>query len=578
MGFNLVSVAIASAAAWLLYTLILQPLFLSPLSKIPAPHWSCHISPLWILYTRKSNRQNRTLHKAHLKLGPVVRIGPNELSVDGYDALKTVYQGGFEKDQWYSIFNNYGVPNMFSTLASKPHSLRKRMVSNAYAKSFIHASEPAKAQARAILFGRLLPLLSASSPRHTKSTSTNIDIGSSGTSNPGPSPGAGIDVFSTFLASTMDFITAYTFGLRNSTDFLRQKAYRDHWLQLYLARASHGFWPQETPRLNALVTRLGMGLWKLYPSWVDDANAEIWAWNWRLCEGAREYVLGNQKEGGTATAEKEKGQEDKRDVADEPVVLCAMEAGIEKERRVNGQDSILYPTTILQKNESVASEILDQVLAGQETAGIALTYLAWHLSRSPDLQTSLRQELLTLSPDLKMQTNATETNAASLPASLPDPKHVDALPILHAVIMETLRLHAPIPGPEPRQTPHSHPPCRLGDFEVPGGVRVAALGYTLHRNADVFPDPEVWDHTRWLASNTSEAQRREMLRYFWAFGSGGRMCVGSNFAMNEMKLIAAAIWTNFTTHVVDDTGIEQDDTYTARPVGERLILRFEHVE
>ncbi|KAK1728414.1 hypothetical protein CaCOL14_012841 [Colletotrichum acutatum] len=573
MGFNLVTVAIASAAAWLLYTLILQPLFLSPLSKIPAPHWSCHISPLWILYTRKSNRQNRTLHAAHFKLGPVVRIGPNELSVDGYDALKTVYQGGFEKDQWYSIFNNYGVPNMFSTLSSKPHSLRKRMVSNAYAKSFIHASEPAKAQARAILFGRLLPLLSASSFRDVKSTSTR---------NPGPSPspslspGAGIDVFSTFLASTMDFITAYTFGLRNSTDFLRQKAYRNHWLQLYLARASHGFWPQETPRLNALVTRLGMGWWKLYPSWVDDANAEIWAWNWRLCEGARKYVRGHQTEG-AATAEKEDGREDKRDVADEPVVLCAMEAGIEKERRVNGKDSILYPTTILQQNESVASEILDQVLAGQETAGIALTYLAWHLSRSPDLQTSLRQELLTLSPDLKMAPVATDATA-SLPASLPDPKHVDALPLLHAVTMETLRLHAPIPGPEPRQTPHSHPPCRLGDFHVPGGVRVAALGYTLHRNADVFPDPEVWDHTRWLASCTTEAQRREMLRYFWAFGSGGRMCVGSNFAMNEMKLIVAAIWTNFTTHVVDDTGIEQDDTYTARPVGERLILRFEHVE
>lgn len=430
---------------------------------------------------------------------------------------------------------------MFSTLSSKPHSLRKRMVSNAYAKSFIHASEPAKAQARAILFGRLLPLLSASSSRHTKNTSTstststntNTNTNTNTGSNPGPSPspGAGIDVFSTFLASTMDFITAYTFGLRNSTDFLRKKAYRDHWLQLYLARASHGFWPQETPRLNALANRLGMGWWKLYPSWVDDANAEIWAWNWRLCEGAREYVRCHQNEG-DATAEKEKGQEEKRDVADEPVVLCAMEAGIEKERRVNGKDSILYPTTILQKNESVASEILDQVLAGQETAGIALTYLAWHLSRSPDLQTSLRQELLTLSPDLKMAP-ATATDAASLPpSSLPDPKHVDALPILHAVIMETLRLHAPIPGPEPRQTPHSHPPCRLGDFHVPGGVRVAALGYALHRNAAVFPDPEVWDHTRWLASHTTEAQRREMLRYFWAFGSGGRMCVGSNFAMN----------------------------------------------
>ncbi|KAK2012261.1 hypothetical protein LZ32DRAFT_605715 [Colletotrichum eremochloae] len=45
-----------------------------------------------------------------------------------------------------------------------------------------------------------------------------------------------------------------------------------------------------------------------------------------------------------------------------------------------------------------------------------------------------------------------------------------------------------------------------------------------------------------------------------------------------MKLIAAAIWTNFTTHIVDDTDIDQDDTYTARPIAERLVLRFEHVD
>ncbi|KAK1989049.1 cytochrome P450 family protein [Colletotrichum cereale] len=534
MGSNLIPIVIASITAWLLYHFIIHPLFLSPLSKIPVLHWSCHISPLWILYTRKTNCQNRTLHQAHRRLGPVVRIAPNELSLDGYDALKTVYQGGFEKDEWYSIFDNYGVPCMFSTLPSKLHSLRKRPVAAVYAKSFIHASEAAGAQSRAILFSRLLPLLSASASAEPLSPD-------------------GIDVFSAFLATTMDFITAYIFGLRNATDFIRDRTYRDHWLQLYLARASHAFWPQELPRLTALCAKVSGGRWKPYPAWVDSANAEIAAWNKKLCKAA-------------SVAEGQKGE----DPADEPVVLRALEAGIEKERLANGKASLLYRTTILQKDLSVASEVMDQVLAGQETAGIALTYLAWHLSQSPALQLSLRRELLTLSPSLVMPPGA------SLPASLPNPKQVDALPLLHAVLMETLRLHAPIPGPEPRRTPH-HPPCRLGGFRVPGGVRVAALGYALHRNAEVFPDPEAWDYTRWLEdSGIDEGRRREMARYFWAFGSGGRMCVGSNFAMNEMKLVAAAIWTNFTTHIVDDTDIDQDDTYTARPLAERLVLRFEH--
>lgn len=46
----------------------------------------------------------------------------------------------------------------------------------------------------------------------------------------------------------------------------------------------------------------------------------------------------------------------------------------------------------------------------------------------------------------------------------------------------------------------------------------------------------------------------------------------------EIKLVLAAIYTNYTTKVIDDEGIEQDDGYTVGPVGNKLILRFEKVE
>lgn len=45
----------------------------------------------------------------------------------------------------------------------------------------------------------------------------------------------------------------------------------------------------------------------------------------------------------------------------------------------------------------------------------------------------------------------------------------------------------------------------------------------------------------------------------------------------EVKLIAAAVYSNYTTHIVDDTGIEQGDGYTGRPASEQLWLRFEKV-
>ena len=41
-----------------------------------------------------------------------------------------------------------------------------------------------------------------------------------------------------------------------------------------------------------------------------------------------------------------------------------------------------------------------------------------------------------------------------------------------------------------------------------------------------------------------------------------------------MKLIVAAIYTNFETSVVDDTGIEQADAYVAGPVGKKPLLRI----
>ena len=42
-----------------------------------------------------------------------------------------------------------------------------------------------------------------------------------------------------------------------------------------------------------------------------------------------------------------------------------------------------------------------------------------------------------------------------------------------------------------------------------------------------------------------------------------------------MKLITAAVYTNFTTHIVNDDGIEQMDGYTCGPTSNRLFLRFE---
>lgn len=100
--------SIGALALLLLYHHVLYPAFISPLRKLPAAHWTCHFSSIWILAARLYRRENRSLHKAHIKLGPVVRIGPAEVSVDGVEGMRVIYQGGFEKGFWYSVFSNYG--------------------------------------------------------------------------------------------------------------------------------------------------------------------------------------------------------------------------------------------------------------------------------------------------------------------------------------------------------------------------------------------------------------------------------------------------------------------------------------
>jgi cytochrome P450 len=350
------------------------------------------------------------------------------------------------------------------------------MVSNVYSKSYIHSSPAVHAQAETILSSRLLPIVSNAA-----------------------SAAAVVDVHDLWMATTMDFVNAYIFGLRSGSNFLQDEKYRHHWLSLYHSRRTYTFFAQELPRLTAFFRYLGV---RLVPKWVDDANQEIEAWCADMCMKATKVI---------------RSGESVKNV-DEPIVVRALLQGIERERSSKGQDSLLAATTLANEDLSMASEMLDHSAAGHETSGITLTYLTYYLSQDLKLQHELRAELLTLDPPVVY-------NSITGNLQLPDSSNLDKLPILHAVLMETLRLKAAIPGGQPRMSPQQG--TTLGGYQIPGGIRIAAQAFSLHRNPEVYPSPEIWDHTRWL-----KADDKSRDRWFWAFSSGGRMCVGSNFAMH----------------------------------------------
>jgi hypothetical protein len=86
----------------------------NPLRKIPAAHPLAPFSSLWIDSVRWRHIENAMLKEAHERLGPIVCLGPNEVSINCVKGgIRDVYGGGFEKVNakdgysWYSFFSNY---------------------------------------------------------------------------------------------------------------------------------------------------------------------------------------------------------------------------------------------------------------------------------------------------------------------------------------------------------------------------------------------------------------------------------------------------------------------------------------
>lgn len=394
----------------------------------------------------------------------------------------------------------FSVDNMFSTGANKTHSARKRMLSNIYSKSVVTASPVLLAQSTTILYKRFLPYLAA----------TLSD----------PEPGV-LNMYALLSATTMDIVTGYIFGLKSSSNLIDDPEKLAWYLDLYNSRRSFNFWPQEFPGLTAFLEKWCR--YRFVPKWVDDANGAIEKWTREMCESAAGVMRQSQTK-----------------AEDTPAVYQQLSVALSKEAKKAGKEKTDLSLPI-------ASEVLDHLAAGFDTSGITLTYVVYELSRHPEIQMRLQHELQALPTPLV---------PSSCP-DLPDPKAVDALPLLHAVIWETLRLHSAIPGPQPRVSPPQG--CHLGSeddtYYIPGGVRVSASAGLLHLNETVYERATEWRPERWLElDRVGEEKRKDMeSRWFWAFGrsvghcpefvckltlhSGGRMCVGSHLAIYRKSIL-----------------------------------------
>jgi cytochrome P450 len=108
------------------------------------------------------------------------------------------------------------------------------------------------------------------------------------------------------------------------------------------------------------------------------------------------------------------------------------------------------------------------LVAGSDTTAVTLTYLIWAVLSHPNWQAQLEDEL------------------ASIPANFGD-EYLEKLPVLNAIIEETLRLYGAAPGGLPRMVPKGG--VHMMGHYLPAGTTVTTQAYTLHRDSGLFPHP-----------------------------------------------------------------------------------------
>lgn len=220
------------------------------------------------------------------------------------------------------------------------------------------------------------------------------------------------------------------------------------------------------------------------------------------------------------------------------------------------------------------------LLAGYETTSVSLTWALIELSRNPDVQTKLREELLLIGGDPTYE------------------QLTSSLPYLDAVVHETLRVHPPLQeftrvAAEDDVIPLSQP-VRTKSGKVVDHISVAKDTLILinvaciNRSAAIWgPDAKVWKPERWLEEDgiPKKAQEVQGHRHLLTFVDGPRTCLGKGFSVTEFKTVLSVLVKNFVFELRDgpETKLEIGRGILPRPklvgeVGTKTPLRVRRFE
>jgi cytochrome P450 len=223
--------------------------------------------------------------------------------------------------------------------------------------------------------------------------------------------------------------------------------------------------------------------------------------------------------------------------------------GVINERRAHpGRDDDLLGLLLSVRDEDgkplpprrVRDEACTFMLAGHETTANALSWM-WYLLA---LNHEARERMLAEVDEVLGQRRPTFAD-------------VERLEWTTACFMEAMRLFSPA---------WIIPRVCVKDDVIAGhrirkGSAVLIPIHRLHHDARFWPQPEVFDPTRFLADNARHHHRCSYL----PFGAGRRVCAGKSFAMIEGAIVTAMMSQRFTYELIPGAPIVPEATLTLRP-------------
>lgn len=182
-------------------------------------------------------------------------------------------------------------------------------------------------------------------------------------------------------------------------------------------------------------------------------------------------------------------------------------------------------------DREIMTHAFGNISAGSDTTAIALRSILYHILKDRRVYDKLYDEF----------------RALEAPVQFAD---ANKLPYFAAVIQEALRLHPSVGMMLARIVPAGG--ADLCGFHLAEGTEVGINPWVLHRNPEVFPNPDSFRPERWLPSETDEIQRTLMNRSFFAFGHGAHTCSGRWISLMEMKKVIPSLMLRFEMTLVSE--------------------------